>query len=299
MNKKHVLIVDDAKDLLFLITHSVKRLGPEYEITTATSGQMALEKIQNQKFDLVLTDYMMGSMTGLDLAQEVKKISPETQVILMSAYDTKSLRQMVKDMDLTGYLGKPFTIPKVLEIVEQAIAHTHPTSATTSVADTPEDTTQKINKALKTLYHKTGAHYALLLDSRGHPVQVVGRTENATLSRIATFVAANFLAVTELASLLGDNSSVFRSSYHEGSNYNIYAHDINGEYLLAVVFGTKDKPGTVWFYTKKAVEAIAPLLGQSSSGDPINDAAQELVEHFHNLLGDEGRSTIQPDTPVQ
>ena len=45
MSKKHVLIVDDAKDIVFLLTHSLKRLGPEYEVTTATDGATAVELI--------------------------------------------------------------------------------------------------------------------------------------------------------------------------------------------------------------------------------------------------------------
>ena len=285
MSKKHVLIVDDAKDILFLLTHSVKRLGPEYEVSTATDGSAALEQLQKQQFDLIITDYMMGSMTGLDLAQEVRQVSPQTQVVLMSAYDTTNLRKAAKELDLSGYVGKPFTVPEVLEVVQKAVARTGQPSPT----DKDEENTAKddpINKPLRVLYTKTGAHYVLLLNAQGHPVRVVGKTERATLSRLATFVAGNFMAVTELASLLGDNDSVFKSSYHEGNNYNIYAYDINGEYLLAVVFGTQDKPGTVWFYTKQAAATLAPLLGRAADAS-AEELEETLAEEFNELLGDE------------
>ena len=89
MQKKRVLIVDDAKDILFLLTHSIKRLGPDYEVSTATDGPTALEQIQKQKFDLVITDYMMGGMTGLDLVQRLRDLAPETKVVLMSAWGNK------------------------------------------------------------------------------------------------------------------------------------------------------------------------------------------------------------------
>jgi CheY-like chemotaxis protein/predicted regulator of Ras-like GTPase activity (Roadblock/LC7/MglB family) len=282
MSKKRVLIVDDAKDLLFLLTHSVKRLGPEYEVSTATDVPTALKQLQNQTFDLVLTDYMMGSLTGLDLAGEVQKISPKTQVVLMSAYDTNNLRDTVKSMQLSGYVNKPFTIPQVLEVVAQAIAHTTEPALPPPAPVSPTD--QTLNQTLKMVYTKTGAHYVLLLDARGHPLRVVGQTDSATLSRVAAFVAANFLAVTELASLLGDNHSVFNSIYHEGDNYNIYAHDINGEYLLAVVFGTKDKPGTVWFYTKRAAITLSPLL---KTDTPNEELVPEVSETFNQLFEQE------------
>ena len=72
MGDKHVLIVDDARDILFLLTHSVKRLGSEFKVSTAMDGVEALEQIQQRKFDLVITDYMMPGMTGLELAQQIQ-----------------------------------------------------------------------------------------------------------------------------------------------------------------------------------------------------------------------------------
>lgn len=281
MSKQHVLIVDDAKDILFLLMHSVKRLGPDYEVSTATDGPSAIEQLQKQQYDLVITDYMMGDMTGLDLVQEIKTRFPQTKLILMSAFDTTNLRKKAEEMELSGYIGKPFTVPEVLEVIQQALIDTNKTPAPQPELEVP-DKDEAINKPLRMLYTKTGAHYVLLLDSEGHPRRVVGRTQPATLARLATFVATSFLAVTELASLLGDNSSVFKSSYYEGNNYNIYAHDVNGNYFLAVVFGTKDKPGTVWFYTKKTAEALAPILGQPNRQTSPDE---KVGEEFEDLLG--------------
>jgi len=188
-------------------------------------------------------------------------------------------------LELSGYIGKPFTVDQVLEVVEQALAGTDRLPESTPTQSSVSN--KALQDSLKMLYSKTGADYVLLLNSQGNPLQVVGRAEPATLSRLATFVATNFLAVTELASLLGDNSSVFKSSYYEGNNYNIYAHDVNGEYFLAVVFGAKDKPGTVWFYTKQAAATLAALLDQPSKPTTLNAGNPALVSEFDELLGSE------------
>ncbi len=282
MSKKHVLIVDDAKDILFLLQHSVKRLGPEYEVSTAPDGPSALEQVQKQQFDLVLTDYMMPGMTGLELAQEVRRLAPETQVILMTAHDTSGLRDTVEDLHLGGYVGKPFSVPQIQRIVQRVFAQTH--EAVNREQETSIDQDQIVFEQLKMLYNQTGAHYVLLLNTEGQPLQVAGRADRAKITRLATFVAANFLAVTELATLVGDTSSVFKSSYYEGSNYNIYAYDINGEHLLAVVFGMGEKPGTVWFYTKQTATALVPLLGTDA---PDGDKT-EVADEFDDLLGQDG-----------
>jgi predicted regulator of Ras-like GTPase activity (Roadblock/LC7/MglB family) len=146
---------------------------------------------------------------------------------------------------------------------------------------------QTVYGHLKTLHNKTGAHYVVLLNSEGYPLQVVGYADQVKVTRIASFVAANFLAVTELASLLGDNTSVFKSSYHEGSSYNIYAYDVNSKLLLAVVFGTAGKPGAVWFYTKQTATTLASLFGQTNQDTAANGLDAAIATEFDDLLGDE------------
>lgn len=285
MEKKRVLIVDDAKDILFLLTHSVKRLGPEFEVSTAVDGAAAIDKLQQEEFDLVITDYMMPGMTGLQLAEEVRRTSPKTQVLLMTAYDNAELRDQVQHMHLGGVVGKPFTVAQISAMIERIVDHTNGVLKVEPVELSKVD--QEVFDHLKTLHRKTGAYYVLLLSSQGHPLHVVGQIDAAKVARLASFIAANFMAITELAGLLDDDSSVFRSSYYEGSNYNIYAHDINGKVLLAVVFGTEGKPGTVWFYTKQTTAALISLLGEPTERTMITHLNDVVAADFDHLLGDE------------
>lgn len=284
MSTKHVLIVDDAKDILFLLQLAVKQLGPEYKVSTAADGRAALEKIQQQSFDLVITDYMMPGMTGMELVQEVRRISPNTQVVLMTAYDSAALRDKVEDLQLSGYVGKPFSVPQILNTMRrvvnrpQNIAPPHP-------LESPE-IKQTVYQQLKTLHNQTGAHYVLLLNAEGRPVQVAGQVDASKATRLAMFVAANFATAAELHQALNGQPSSFKSSYHEGSSYNIYAYDINGDYLLAVVFGTGGKPGTVWFYTRQSAEALAPVLAQLLAGPaPAAEEGTTVATEFDDLLG--------------
>ena len=283
MSDKHVLIVDDARDILFLLTTTVKQLGPDYKVSAANDGYEALEQIRQKKFDLVITDYMMPGMTGLELAEEVRQLSPETQVLLMSAYD-KGLQGQVEDMELGGYVGKPFSVPEILEVVRRVVAQTHQTTERKPTAS--PGLNQEVYQRLKTLHSKTGAYCVLLITSEGHAVEMVGHVDRTKIPRLAMFVAANFLTVTELATLLDNNASVFRSIYHEGSQYNIYACDVNGEYLLAVVFGTSGKPGSVWFYTKQAAADLPPLLDLTDATSPVDSSGTTVADAFDDLLGD-------------
>ena len=282
MDGKRILVVDDDPDLLFLVAHGVKSLSPDYQVSTANSAGAALEQVQKQQYDLIVTDFMMPDMTGLELVPKVREISPETQFVLMTAHhDTKRIHSNIKEMKLAGFVGKPFVLADLLEIIRRIVAETSVTSekVQTDVASLKKT----IDKLLRELWQQTEARSVVLVNTDGTPVHRVGSGELAIISRLATFVSANFLAVAELASLFGDNESIFKSSFFEGNNYNIYAHNINGDYFLAVLFGIDTKPGTVWFYTKQVATELASLLPTVAVNHKSDNS---LASDFNTLLGD-------------
>jgi two-component system NtrC family response regulator len=75
----------------------------------------------NNSYDLVLTDIMMPLISGLDMLNEIKQISPTTKVILMTAYSTDKKIEKSKLLNADGYIEKPF---KSLKFVEEVIKST-------------------------------------------------------------------------------------------------------------------------------------------------------------------------------
>lgn len=284
-SNKRILIVDDDPDLLFLVAHSVKNLGPDFQVSTASNVTAALEQIQKQQFDLIVSDYMMPGLTGVDLAREVRQLTPHTAFILMTAHhDTSQMRSTIGDLPLAGFVGKPFTMPELLKVVKRVVmssdAEASPEPRNSALPETA------IKEQLKALRRQTGAQSVLLVNSDGTPVYATGNTDRTRISRLAMFVSANFLAVNELANLFGDNNSVFSSSYYEGNNYNIYAYNINGRFFLAVIFDAGGKPGTIWFYTKQVAAELALML-PGSKPQLSQDASTILAKDFDDLLGDD------------
>lgn len=246
-----------------MLDYALKKLGAGYEIFTAQGSIEALGLIEKQSFDLIVTDYMMKVMTGVDLARAARRISPHTQIILMSAYGSKRLQATSESLGFEGYLDKPFEMSKIREIIRNAF------EPSTLQLDQPstdgnQPLTADILKHLRGLQQGVSALCVLLLSSDGHPVQVVGQTDGLRISNISALIAANFMGTTELANLLG-NRSVFRSSFHVGDDYNLYVYDVNDSFLLAVVFDAKRKSGVVWFYTKQAANALLLLLEEPSA----------------------------------
>jgi CheY-like chemotaxis protein/predicted regulator of Ras-like GTPase activity (Roadblock/LC7/MglB family) len=259
MGPKRVLVVDDDKNISMMLQRTLQTLGPEYHIITVEDAVSAINLIEKEPFDLILTDYMMPVMTGVDLALAVRRISPDTQVVLMTAYGTARLRDTSKFLGIDEFLDKPFELNTIRDIVKQAIERT-----STEPKPAPIDQRlmqSSVSELLHNLQANAGVLCVLLITSTGHPVQVVGQTDGFEINRVSRLVAANFLASAELAALLGKETT-FKSSYHEGNSYNIYAHDVNGQLLLALVFDATQKPGSVWFYTKQAAMILARFLHQ-------------------------------------
>lgn len=275
MGQKHILIVDDDSSILRMLEFGLKKLGPNYQISTAENMTSALQQIEQNPIDLIITDYMMPGMTGVDLVRAVRRISPATQVVLMTAYGTNKLRDTTDNLHIDGYLNKPFTMDQIRDIVRQSaipvveapssppdgiytLDETASGFGPASVDDKPAEYVS-VAEHLHQLQINAGSRVVMLINNQGMSVQVVGEITPSKISQICELVAGNHYGPAKLAHLL-DNKRPFKASFYEGDSYNLYVCDVNGKCLLAVVFDVKLRPGVVWFYTKQTASALEPLI---------------------------------------
>ncbi len=120
-NRRQILVVDDHGLIQEFITEV---LGDEgYAVTTAASGEEALEIFRQQVFPLVLTDIHMGGLSGFDVLEEIRRIAPETAVIIMSSDASPEHLDRAKNAGAADFLAKPFTdLDLLCEVVERAYA---------------------------------------------------------------------------------------------------------------------------------------------------------------------------------
>jgi len=83
---KKILIVDDESEMRVALETTLKR--EKFQLTCAEDGKQALDKMEDDDFDLILTDVRMPKVNGLELLRAVKERSPKTQVVMMTAYGT-------------------------------------------------------------------------------------------------------------------------------------------------------------------------------------------------------------------
>src|SRR5947209_2882895 len=104
---KRILVVDDEETVRAICVRMLSLLG--YEVVTAGNGDEALKVIEQQSFDLLITDYRMpGGFNGLEIGQAMKDRFPETKIILMTAFPALDTAVETLRLGASDYLVKPF-----------------------------------------------------------------------------------------------------------------------------------------------------------------------------------------------
>ncbi len=115
----NILIVDDEPDIGQIISTWLRMAG--YGCVTTTTGEQALELLQSQSFQLVVSDIMMPGMSGIDLLTFIKDSFPEVAVILVTAVDDRKTAIMTLELGAYGYVIKPFDRNEILINVANAL----------------------------------------------------------------------------------------------------------------------------------------------------------------------------------
>ena len=116
---KKVLIVDDDAELRSTLSEILKGAG--YHIDEASSGKEAIEKIVSKDFDIALLDLMMPKMNGIETLTELKKITPKTKVIMITAFATVENAVDAIKKGASDYISKPFRIEELLTTIRRVI----------------------------------------------------------------------------------------------------------------------------------------------------------------------------------
>ncbi len=117
---KKILIVDDEEGMRIALNEALSRVG--FKVVSCADGREAVTKLKNDTYAMVITDIKMPGLDGLGLLREVKKICPETPVVMITAYGTiDNAVEAMKD-GACDYLLKPFSFENLIEIVKNGLA---------------------------------------------------------------------------------------------------------------------------------------------------------------------------------
>lgn len=118
-NKPKILVVDDERITLKNLEYVLKKEG--YEVITTSSGVKALKLLQEQEFDVVLTDLKMEKVDGMEILEKTKKLYPDTEVIMITAYATIPSAVETMKKGAYYYIAKPFKLDELRKVVKEAL----------------------------------------------------------------------------------------------------------------------------------------------------------------------------------
>jgi CheY-like chemotaxis protein len=121
MPAKKILVADDESHILHVVSLKLRNAG--YEVVTASDGQEALEMAQSERPDLLITDYHMPQLSGLELCQKLKQ-DPATAKIPAIMLTARGYQLDPKDTEQSGILrmlSKPFSPRQLLSTVNEVL----------------------------------------------------------------------------------------------------------------------------------------------------------------------------------
>jgi len=121
--KESILVVDDAPDTLEVLNRNLSTQG--YKVFTAQGVNDAIQILNNSKIDLVITDYKMPKINGLDLIRHVRENLEDTEIMMITGYSSiKGAVDAIK-IGAEEYLAKPFTDEELFTAVDRVIKKLH------------------------------------------------------------------------------------------------------------------------------------------------------------------------------
>ena len=117
--RARVLVVDDEPSIRDLLSKTLALA--EYEVDLAPDGKTALERLRIVPYDLLITDLRMPGVDGLTVIREGRRLRPDLPVIIITGYSSEASAIEAVNLGVSGYLTKPFRVPRVLAAAAKAL----------------------------------------------------------------------------------------------------------------------------------------------------------------------------------
>ena len=114
-----ILVVDDDRSMREFL--EILLTKEEYHVSLASSGKEACQILENKEFDLVITDIRMKDINGIDVLKRAKQVSPETMVVMISAFATAETAVEAMKEGAYDYIPKPFKVREFKNIIKDTL----------------------------------------------------------------------------------------------------------------------------------------------------------------------------------
>jgi CheY-like chemotaxis protein len=210
-----VLLVDDQRDIVRLLHSSLQTLGHELDIIDAPSGEEALLEASRRKIDLLVADYLLPGISGVELMRKIKARHPETKVIFISGMQERKARSEMLSAGAVAIFDKPIPLADFLDAVERSLGLVRTIFPPESSSATDEHG-QTLSELLSGFRQEIHADAVFLISDRGRVMARAGdlydsSMEVSLLSALMAIFSAGLKVSRFIQQEALDNYHVFRS----------------------------------------------------------------------------------------
>lgn len=289
MRSKQILIVDDEPAILAVLKGALRKTDANYQVTTAKDGFSALDQLQQKTFDLVVTDFNMAGMDGLELLETIRYQQPQAKMIMITAYGYDGLEDDVQQLDAFRYLTKPLEIDAFRQVVKEALADV--SSKRPNLFILSDEQYNEVHKLLKQLQMDVGGRCTFLTSTNGNTIARIGDAGKIAVEEIASLLSGGLVSLGEAGRILDGAEESINLAYREGKNEYLYAINVGPRLLLTLIINRtvySSKLGSVWYYAQQAAVNLNKTLNEAQYARPetVFDGPMEQAfdDEFDKLL---------------
>src|SRR5215216_1120588 len=214
-----VLLVDDQRDIVRLLHSSLQTLGHELDIIDAPSGEEALLEASLRKIDLLIADYLLPGISGVELMRKIRARNPTLKVIFITGMTERRARTEMLNAGAVAMFDKPIPLADFLDAVERSLGLVRTIFPPESSREA-EEHRQTLSELLTGFRQKIRADAVFLISDRGRVLARAGNLYDSSMEvSLLSALMAIFSAGLKVSRFIHqenlDNYHVFRGGDHD------------------------------------------------------------------------------------
>jgi DNA-binding NtrC family response regulator len=157
-----ILIVDDDSQICETLAEILADEG--FEVEYVLSGEKALQKIDSEQYDVVITDLLMPKADGMEILTHVKRVKPKTQVIMITAFATIENAVEAMKRGASDYIAKPFKINEIQSSIKRVLEEA---KFKEEFLSAPRDVEEELEITLKVLANPIRRNALKIIEAEG------------------------------------------------------------------------------------------------------------------------------------